>query len=100
MSAVLPSADSATLRPNSTGPGQLGAPQDAPLKAPLPVSFACWVQVEPERVNTHAAPSAKQPAPKRFVAHLGWLALEWPASPPMVAVLPPAGSAERRLEPA
>src|SRR2546423_1806972 len=45
--AVLPSAESATPEPNSLVP-----------LAPLPVSFSpCWVQVEPARVNTHAAPA-------------------------------------------
>jgi hypothetical protein len=24
--------------------------------APVPTSFACWLQIPPERVNTHAAP--------------------------------------------
>ena len=45
-SAVLPSEDSATLLPKKGMP-----------TTPAPVSFSpCWVQVEPERVNTHAAP--------------------------------------------
>src|SRR3954470_22976931 len=45
--AVLPSPDSATLSPN------------APVSTwPLPVSFApCCVQLPPERVKTHAAPT-------------------------------------------
>src|SRR5580692_2658900 len=46
ISAVSPSADSATIVPNLPSP-----------LSPPPVSFSpCWVQVEPERVNTHAAP--------------------------------------------
>src|SRR2546430_8354620 len=49
-SAVLPSEDSATLTPKLL--------RLRPL-APVPVSFGpCWAQVEPERVNTHAAPVA------------------------------------------
>jgi hypothetical protein len=47
ISAVLPSEESATLEPTSAAP-----------ISPLQVSFApCWVQVEPERVNTHAVPT-------------------------------------------
>src|SRR5215831_1439777 len=47
ISAVFPSEDSATLRPNVAR---------SPV-TPLPVSFApCWLQVEPERVKAHAAP--------------------------------------------
>ena len=47
INAVFPSPDSATLQPNSPLP-----------IAPEPVSLEpCWVQVEPERVNTHAAPT-------------------------------------------
>src|SRR5262249_57177676 len=47
MTAVLPSEDSATPEPKCA----------APL-SPLPVSFApCWLQVEPVRVNAHAAPT-------------------------------------------
>src|SRR4029077_10853217 len=45
-SAVSPSAESATL-----------APKRALPDAPAPVSSACCVQVEPERVKTHAAPA-------------------------------------------
>ena len=46
ISAVLPSEESATLEPNLPS-----------LLSPAPVSFApCWVHVEPERVNTQAAP--------------------------------------------
>ena len=46
-SATFPSLDSATLEPNCPAP-----------VSPEPVSFdPCWVQVEPERVNTHAAPT-------------------------------------------
>src|SRR5579862_895507 len=45
--AVFPSADNATLLPNSPVP-----------VSPLPVSLApCCVQPPPERVNTHAAPT-------------------------------------------
>ena len=48
ISAVFPSADSATSKPNLSGR----------RLAPLPVSFApCCVQLVPERVNTHAAPT-------------------------------------------
>ena len=44
---VVPSTESATLSPNSPAPA-----------SSLPVSFApCWVQVVPERMNTHAAPT-------------------------------------------
>src|SRR5215218_6127472 len=55
ISAVAPSAESATLVPNSPSP----APSSG-------VSFGpCWVQVDPERKNSHAAPlvllSAKPP---------------------------------------
>src|SRR5438874_55035 len=57
MSAVLPSEESATLEPS------LGAPL-----APTPVSFdPCWVQVEPERVNTHAAPGPSSGPPTSAV---------------------------------
>src|ERR1700726_1362402 len=64
--AVLPSADNATLTPNRPAP-----------TSPLPVSFEpCWVQVDPERVNTHAAPT-------------NLLSL----SPPIRAVLPSEESA-------
>src|SRR5262249_37801236 len=64
--AVLPSAvPSATLKPNSAAPD-----------SPPPSSFACWVQVEPERVKTHAAPFS--------VLFLG---------PPISAVLPLGDSA-------
>src|SRR5207237_2412370 len=46
ISAVFPSSDSATLAPCSAAP-----------TAPLPTSFdPCCDQVDPERVNTHAAP--------------------------------------------
>src|SRR5947199_359563 len=46
MSAVLPSPDSATLKPNSPWP-----------LWSLPVNLEpCLLQVEPERVNTQAAP--------------------------------------------
>jgi len=45
--AVFPFADRATLYPNSAVPD-----------SPLPVSFEpCCVQVLPERVKTHAAPT-------------------------------------------
>ena len=48
MSAVFPSPDSATLWP------WLALPT-----APVPTSFGpCWVQVVPERVNTHTAPTS------------------------------------------
>ena len=48
ITAVLPVAESATASPNS-----------ASAFSPLPMSFSpCWVQVEPERVNAHAAPIA------------------------------------------
>ena len=47
INAVLPSEESATLLPNPPSP-----------LTSLPVSFApCWVQVAPERVNTHAPPT-------------------------------------------
>ena len=47
MSAVFPSDDSATLEPWLASP-----------TAPVPTSFEpCWVQVAPERVNTHTAPT-------------------------------------------
>ena len=66
MRAVLPSADRATLDPNA-----------APAVAPPPVSFGpCWLQLPPDRVNTHAAPLAR-------------LSL----SPPTSAVLPSDDSA-------
>src|SRR3954452_14501362 len=66
MRAVLPSADRATLQPNSPAP-----------VSPPPVSFVpCWVQTPPERVNAHAAPTAP--------LSLG---------PPIRAVLPSADSA-------
>ncbi len=46
INAVSPSAESTTLLPSSPFP-----------VSPVPVSFSpCWVQVESERVNTHAAP--------------------------------------------
>ena len=46
MRAVLPSAESATLRPNRVG-----------LTAPPPMSLTpCWLQVVPARVYTQAAP--------------------------------------------
>src|SRR6202012_330681 len=46
--------------------------------APAPVSLLpCWVHVEPERVNTHAAPAPVAPS----------------NSPPMSAVLPSADRA-------
>jgi len=49
--AVFPSAESATPMPNWPSPC-----------SPPPVSFGpCWVQVDPERVNTHAAPSIGLP---------------------------------------
>ena len=117
ISAVLPSAESATLVPNSPspvspragelcallGPGRARA-REHPRRAragvvagaadqrrvavgrraprcsrirlrrsrPPPVSFSpCWVQVEPERVNTHAAPVCRLssgPADQRRVA--------------------------------
>src|SRR5205807_1350689 len=55
-SAVLPSADSATLYPNwplPLSPVPLGPVQ---LAVQLPTSFApCWLQTPAERVNTHAA---------------------------------------------
>ena len=65
ISAVPPSPDKATLTPCSAAP-----------TAPLPTSLApCWDHVEPERVNTHAAPvsllscqppiSAVSPSPDR-----------------------------------
>src|ERR1700686_967340 len=61
MSAVLPSDERATLEPKRTSP-----------TPPLPVSLGpCWLQVEPERVNTHAAPRSSLSV-----------------SPPMSAVLP------------
>ncbi len=66
ISAVSPSAESATLSPNLPSP-----------VSPVPVSFSpCWLQVEPERVNTQAAPLS-------------------PSSrgPPISAVLPSAESA-------
>src|SRR5207245_1620517 len=70
ISAVLPSADSATLNPKRAVP-----------ISPPPVSFSpCWVQVSPERVNTHAAPTLRSSA-----------------CPPISAVLPSADSAT--LEP-
>src|SRR5271166_1270298 len=66
--AVLPSPDSATLRPNSPLP-----------ISPSPVSLVpCWVQLEPEPVNTQAAPA--------------WLLSE---KPPIRAVLPSPESATR-----
>ena len=72
ISAVLPSAESATLLPNSPSP-----------VSPVPVSFSpCWVQVDPERVNTHAAPT---PA--------GLNVPPLSAGPPISAVLPSAESA-------
>ena len=46
INAYSPPDESATLKPNSP----------LPLSS-LPVSLACWVQVEPERVKTHAAPA-------------------------------------------
>src|SRR5262249_25468762 len=46
ISAVLPSEESAALTPNLPPP-----------VSPAPVSFACSLQVVPERVNTHAAPT-------------------------------------------
>src|SRR5438132_9307680 len=50
MSAVLPSEDTATLEPNLAVP-----------LAPVPVSFGPYcVHVEPERVNTHAAPTSAE----------------------------------------
>ena len=67
--AVLPSPDSATLEPNRARP-----------VSPLPVSFVpCCFQVEPERVNTHAAPTSPTSS-----------------APPIRAVLPLADSATLR----
>src|SRR5689334_308471 len=62
--AVLPSEESATLLPKFPSP-----------LSSAPVSFGpCWVQVEPERVNTHTAPALF-------------------AGPPIKAVLPSEESA-------
>src|SRR6202007_1291534 len=50
-SAVFPSPDSATLQPCLLA-----------WAAPVPTSFGpCWVQIFPERVNTHAAPTSGPP---------------------------------------
>src|SRR5689334_17224850 len=46
ISPVAPSAESATFVPNSPSPAQSSGMSLGP----------CWVQVEPERVNNHAAP--------------------------------------------
>src|SRR5438094_140237 len=55
---MLPSEESATPAPNSTR---------APISS-APVSFEpCWVQVEPERVNTHAAPGPSSGPPTSAV---------------------------------
>ena len=63
---MFPSADSATLKPNPPAP-----------VSPVPVSLPpCCVQVEPVRVNTHAAPR-----------------LPLSPGPPIRAVFPSADSA-------
>src|ERR1700694_3787803 len=75
ISAVLPSAESAMLDPNSFGSVVGGGP--------ITWSFGpCWVQVLPERVNTHTAP------------------LLSPAGPLIRAVFPSADSATRAPKPA
>ena len=57
INAVSPSAESATLLPNSPFPVS-PLPSLAQLPVQSPTSFSpCWVQVDPERVNTHAAPA-------------------------------------------
>src|SRR5436305_3574862 len=67
ISAVLPSPDNATLNPwLAMGP-----------VTPVPTSFdPCWDQVDPERVNTHAAPMPPM--------------LSLSPAPPISAVLPSA----------
>ena len=79
ISAVFPSSESATLRPNwPTASAPLSpVPSLAQPVVQSPTSFApCWVQAPPERVNTHAAPA---------FALSYW--------PPISAVLPSAESA-------
>src|SRR2546422_2040725 len=74
MSAALPSPDSATVVPCLAGP-----------TAPEPTSFSPdWVHVEPERVNTHTAPTLPlSPAPPRSaVLPSAESATELPKRPP------------------
>src|SRR5271154_3014354 len=85
ISAVLPLAESATLPPNSPAP-----------TSPLPVSFApSWVQVVPERVNTHAAPTLVLSCgpPIRVVLPLEESATSRPNSPAPTSPLPVSGPA-------
>ena len=77
-SAVSPSPDSATLPPCSAGSGLLTAPE--------PMSFEpCWVQVVPERVNTHTAPapplSSKPPTSAVLPSDDSATLLPWKAAP-------------------
>src|ERR1700740_3514900 len=84
-SAVLPSDESATLWPNSP----------SPLSSP-PVSFEpCWLQVAPERVNTHAAPmplSSRKPPIRAVLPAEDTVTLNpklpWPFSSPPVSFVP------------
>src|SRR2546421_656919 len=67
MNAVLPSEESATLVPNPA----------SPLSSLGTIFSPCCVQVEPERVNTHAPPLGLHPAPSPQASGV-----------PMSAVLP------------
>src|SRR5262249_34935050 len=78
--AVLPSAESATLPPKSPAP-----------VSSLPVSLpACWLQTEPVRVNTQAAPfrASSSGPPIRAVLPSGASATVAPKRPAPVSPLP------------
>src|SRR5947209_5220091 len=89
ISAVLPRAEIATLIPKSAGPCAF-----------LGTSLACWVHVEPEPVNIHAAPPmvllsfgppkiAVVPSPDRSMEAPR---PEWPVSPVAVSGCAPDGA--------
>src|SRR5437763_756716 len=71
--AVFPSADNATPAP------KFGFPDASPA-----VSLACRVQVEPERVNTNAAPMppSSEGSPTSAVSPFAEIAMLQPASVP------------------